>query len=114
VLRRALEQEGWSVVEAANGRAGLERLAEHRPGLVLLDLVMPEMDGFEFLDELRRSGGAGGSGVPVVVLTGKDLTEEDRRRLNGGVARVVQKRDRGPEAVLADVRELIAGRPASR
>jgi PAS domain S-box-containing protein len=114
VLRRALEQEGWSVVEAANGRAGLERLAEHRPGLVLLDLVMPEMDGFEFLDELRRSGGAGGGGVPVVVLTGKDLTEEDRRRLNGGVARVVQKRDRGPEAVLADVRELIAGRPASR
>jgi PAS domain S-box-containing protein len=114
VLRRALEQEGWSVVEAANGRAGLERLAEHRPGLVLLDLVMPEMDGFEFLDELRRSGSAGGSGVPVVVLTGKDLTEEDRRRLNGGVARVVQKRDRGPEALLADVRELIAGRPASR
>jgi PAS domain S-box-containing protein len=114
VLRRALEQEGWNVVEAANGRAGLDRLAEHRPGLVLLDLVMPEMDGFEFLDELRRSGSAGGSGVPVVVLTGKDLTEEDRRRLNGGVARVVQKRDRGPEALLADVRELIAARPASR
>jgi PAS domain S-box-containing protein len=113
VLRRALEQEGWKVAEAANGRVALDRLAEQLPGLVLLDLVMPEMDGFEFLEELRRRGDAG-SGVPVVVLTGKDLTEEDRRRLNGGVARVVRKRNRGPEALLADVRELIAGRAASR
>ena len=114
VLRRALEQEGWKVVEAANGRAGLERLDERRPGLVLLDLIMPEMDGFEFLDELRRRGTDGGSSVPVVVLTGKDLTEEDRRRLNGGVARVVQKQDRGPEALLAEVRGLIASRRGPR
>jgi PAS domain S-box-containing protein len=111
VLRRALEKEGWSVVEAENGRAALERVARGMPGLVLLDLMMPEMDGFEFLEALRQR--PDGAGVPVVVLTGKDLTEEDRRRLNGGVQRVVQKRDRGPEALLAEVRGLIAERAAS-
>jgi CheY-like chemotaxis protein len=47
--------------------------------------------------------------VPVVVITAKDLTDEDRRRLNGGVARVVEKARGGPEAVLAEVQELIGG-----
>ncbi|MGH7538357.1 MAG: response regulator, partial [Gemmatimonadales bacterium] len=80
--------------------------------LVLLDLVMPEMDGFEFLDALRRRPDA--AGIPVVVITAKDLTEEDRRRLNVGVTRVVEKRGRGPEAVLAEVRGVVAGRIPSR
>jgi PAS domain S-box-containing protein len=111
VLRRAMEKDGWTVVEADNGRTALARAAERLPGLVLLDLMMPEMDGFEFLDALRRR--PDGAGIPVVVLTGKDLTEEDRRRLNGGVARVVQKRDGGPEALLAEMRGLISGRVAS-
>ena len=53
-IRRALEREGWAVAEAENGRAGLARMAEAVPALILLDLMMPEMDGFEFLDELRR------------------------------------------------------------
>ncbi|HET7248603.1 MAG TPA: GAF domain-containing protein, partial [Gemmatimonadales bacterium] len=84
-LRRTLEQHGWEVDEAVNGRMALERIAERLPALVLLDLVMPEMDGFEFLEGLRRRSVPP---VPVVVITAKDLTDEDRRRLNGGVARV--------------------------
>ncbi len=105
-LRRALEQHGWQVEEAANGRIALDRVAERPPALVLLDLVMPEMDGFEFLDGLRQRAIPR---IPVVVITAKDLTEEDRRRLNGGVARVVEKARSGPEAVLAEVQELIGG-----
>src|SRR6185312_8696520 len=54
LIRRQLETEGWSVTEAANGRVALERLAEQPPGLILLDLMMPEMDGFQFLASLRE------------------------------------------------------------
>ena len=54
VLQRRLEKEGWKVIEAENGRVALERMAERRPDLILLDLMMPEMDGFQFLDEIRK------------------------------------------------------------
>jgi hypothetical protein len=110
-MRQELKKGGWRVVEAANGRIALEQLAEHPPDLVLLDLVMPEMDGFEFLEELRKRDGD--RRVPVVVITAKDLSDEERRRLNGGVERVVHKSGQGPEALLAEVRNLVASGLAS-
>src|SRR5262249_2894395 len=73
----------WEVTAAANGRVALDRLAEHRPGLILLDLMMPEMDGFEFIEALRAR--PEWRGIPVVVLTAKELSPEDRRRLTGVV-----------------------------
>ena len=111
LIRRALEAEGWEVDEAENGRVALERLAEREPALVLLDLMMPEMDGFEFLETLRE--GDEPSPVPVVVITAKELTEEDRLRLNGGVERIVQKGSR--DRFLREVRDLVAlhARPVS-
>ena len=111
LIRRALEAEGWEVDEAENGRVALERLAEREPALVLLDLMMPEMDGFEFLETLRE--GEDPSPVPVVVITAKELTEEDRMRLNGGVERIVQKGSR--DRFLREVRDLVAlhARPVS-
>jgi PAS domain S-box-containing protein len=105
ILRRTLEGEGWTVVEAENGRVGLERLSTGAPDLVLLDLMMPEMDGFEFLEEFRTDGRR--SAIPVVVITAKDLTEDDLRRLNGGVERVVRKSGSGPQALLQQVRGLL-------
>jgi CheY-like chemotaxis protein len=90
MLRRLLAREGWQVTEAENGRVGLQRLEESMPALILLDLMMPAMDGFEFMEALRRHGGTA-STIPVIVITAKDLTEEDCRRLNGGVERVIQK-----------------------
>jgi CheY-like chemotaxis protein len=112
VLRRALEGEGWSVSEAEHGRAALARMAQRVPNLVLLDLMMPEMNGFEFLEALRER--AAWRGVPVVVITAKDLTDEERRRLNGDVERVVVKRGRGLEELATVVREHVAGRPVAR
>jgi CheY-like chemotaxis protein len=100
-----LEGEGWTVVEAENGRVGVERLSTGAPDLVLLDLMMPEMDGFEFLEEFRTDGRR--SAIPVVVITAKDLTEDDLRRLNGGVERVVRKSGSGPQALLQQVRGLL-------
>ncbi|HEX9165528.1 MAG TPA: response regulator [Gemmatimonadales bacterium] len=108
LLARELGRAGWRVTEAANGRLGLESLARERPAMVLLDLMMPEMDGFEFLDELRRTHSS--AELPVVVITAMTLTEADRRRLNGGVERVVQKRPLGEETLLAEVRALVGTR----
>ena len=102
-LRRAMESEGWEVVEAEHGRVALERSRERVPDLVLLDLMMPEMNGFEFLEALRAR--ESWRAVPVVVITAKELTDEDRRRLNGGVERVVAKGGQGFEALAAAVRE---------
>jgi signal transduction histidine kinase/DNA-binding response OmpR family regulator len=105
MMRRLLEKEGWGVAEAENGRVGLERLAERVPGLVLLDLMMPEMDGFEFVEELRRR--EDGRRVPVVVVTAKDLTDEDRRRLRGSVSRIFQKGAPTTGEVVSEVRRLL-------
>jgi DNA-binding response OmpR family regulator len=107
MLRRTLEKDGWKVAEAQNGKVGLSKLDETAPALILLDLMMPEMDGFEFMDALRRRGNA--KRTPVLVITAKDLTEEDRRRLNGGVERIIQKGTSSPAEVLELVRAVMAG-----
>lgn len=110
IIRRgvlqALEKEGWKVGEAENGRVGLERLGEALPDVIVLDLMMPEMDGFEFLDELRKR--AEWRHIPVVVVTSKDLTEEDHRRLNGEVERVLQKDAPTRDDMLREVSATLA------
>jgi adenylate cyclase len=105
-LRRVLTAEGWSVIEAGNGRAGLSALKDVTPDLILLDLLMPEIDGFEFLDELRHDPRM--TNVPVVVVTAADLTEEDHRRLAGAVEQVLLKSAAGPEELLAQIRATLA------
>ena len=88
-VRRVLEQEQWQVTGASNGRLALEKLAETPPDVILLDLMMPEMDGFEFLAEIRQR--PEWRDIPVLVLTAKDLSPEDHKRLNGHVERVMRK-----------------------
>jgi CheY-like chemotaxis protein/anti-sigma regulatory factor (Ser/Thr protein kinase) len=106
VLRRALEQQSWQVSEAENGRVALDRVAEEPPSLILLDLMMPVMDGFEFVMELRKV--ERWRGIPIVVVTAKDVTEEDRRRLNGDVVGLIQKGGLDRESLLAQLREQVA------
>jgi PAS domain S-box-containing protein len=104
MLRRTLVKESWEVVEAENGRVALERLDGLVPRLILLDLMMPEMDGFEFMAELRQRPEC--RQVPVVVITARDITEEDRQRLNGQVARVMQKGSFQMEDLVRELRAL--------
>ena len=104
LLRQTLEKSGWRVREAANGREGLAQLADERPALVLLDLMMPELDGFGFLEGVRSRGV---TGLPVIVITAKELTESDRARLNGGVEAIVQKGG-GPDELVRAIGELVA------
>lgn len=101
VITRALRQEDWEVVEAENGRVGLERLSETSPDIILLDLMMPEMDGFEFLAELRKASTH--KDIPVVVVTAADLSEEDHRRLNGGVESILLKTSLERDALLVEL-----------
>jgi CheY-like chemotaxis protein len=91
-VRQALEPIGWKVTEAEDGQVAVNSLIAARPDVIILDLMMPKMDGFEFLDELRAR--SDWQDIPVVVITAKDLTDEDRDRLNGGVERIIQKSDR--------------------
>jgi signal transduction histidine kinase/DNA-binding response OmpR family regulator len=112
VLRRALEHEGWQVSEAENGRVALEILSAHEPSLILLDLMMPVMDGFEFVMELRKRDAQ--NAIPIVVITAKDVTEEDRQLLNGNVVGLIEKGGMGRDALLEQVLELVAApAPAS-
>jgi CheY-like chemotaxis protein len=104
--RDLVVRHGFAVVEAVNGRDALDRLAEGLPDLILLDLLMPEMDGFEFLDEVR--GRPAWRTIPVIVLTAKDLTEEDRRRLSGRATQIIQKAGQSREQLVADLRRAIS------
>jgi CheY-like chemotaxis protein len=105
LLCAILAKDGWAVRTAENGKIAMKMVAETRPSLVLLDLMMPEMDGFSFVDEFRRRPDVGE--VPIVVLTAKDLTTEDRKRLNGHVESIMLKGE-GTGAVLGKVREMLA------
>jgi len=112
LLRRMLEPEGYVVVEAENGRVALERLRQVSPSVILLDLMMPEMDGFEFVAEFRRH--EAWRAIPIVVITARDLSSEDRERLNGYVQKILQKGAHGRDQLLAEVRELVAASVARR
>jgi CheY-like chemotaxis protein len=110
-LHHALEREGWQVVEAVDGRKALACLADSPVDVILLDLMMPEMDGFEFLAELRRN--VEWKSIPVVVITARDLTAEDRMFLNGSlllsgcVRSVLEKGKFSREELLNEVRHLV-------
>ncbi|MEM7222578.1 MAG: response regulator [Pseudomonadota bacterium] len=108
LIRNTLSELNGTVVEAFNGREGLERLADGLPDLILLDLMMPEMDGFEFLDALRQN--EAWRDIPVVVVTARDLSDQDHKRLNGAVAQVLQKSPVVGRKLLAEIRELVAAR----
>jgi signal transduction histidine kinase/CheY-like chemotaxis protein len=105
MMRRQLTKSGWRVIEAENGRRALECLEIEKPGLILLDLMMPEMDGFEFISELRKH--AQWQSIPVIVLTAKDLTQEDHQRLDGQIQRIYQKGSFNRQTILSEVQILV-------
>jgi CheY-like chemotaxis protein len=105
LLRRTLEREGWRVIEAENGRIGLSKLEQQTPIAIVLDLMMPEVDGFEFIDELRLT--PAWRMIPVVVLTAREVSDEDRRRLNGSVERIMTKGSTSREELLHELRNMV-------
>ncbi len=106
LLRQMLEKEGWTVIEAPNGRVTLNILDKEIPDLILLDLMMPEMDGFGVVAELKKR--PEWRSIPVVVITAKDITLEDRMRLRGAVEQIFQKGAFSREELLTEVKNLIS------
>jgi adenylate cyclase len=105
LVRTILAARGWAVREAANGRLALDAITAELPDLILLDLMMPEMDGFELVAALQAN--AAWRAIPVVVVTALDLTDEDRRRLNGGVEQILTKHAFPPAELMARVGALL-------
>ncbi|MGI9666677.1 MAG: response regulator, partial [Acidimicrobiia bacterium] len=105
LLQRFVEAAGWECVEADSGLTALGEIQRRQPDLILLDLMMPDMNGFELIDELRSS--AEHRSIPIVVITAKNLTEDDHARLQGRVEAVVAKGQQSAHEVLDYVRNLL-------
>ena len=106
LLRRILQARGkYQVFEAHDGRAGLELIRRERPDLILLDLMMPELDGFTLLEIVKREEAL--QDVPVIVVTAKELTPEERSRLQGQVESLLQKGSFMEEDLLEDILEAL-------
>jgi CheY-like chemotaxis protein/anti-sigma regulatory factor (Ser/Thr protein kinase) len=106
-VRSWLEGQHWSVAEARNGREALARLNEAAPDLILLDLMMPEMDGFQVVDALQEN--LEWRDIPVIVVTARDLDAAERVRLNAGVQSVLVKESFKPADLVARIRRLVGG-----
>ena len=89
LVRASLEPEGWTVLGAATGQEGLTLIRERQPSAVLLDLLMPGMDGFEVVEALRADPST--KSVPVVIMTSKSMTQQDKERLQGRITYVARK-----------------------
>ncbi|MBA3869648.1 MAG: response regulator [Anaerolineae bacterium] len=107
IIERTMQKEGWNVSQAQDGIEALEIVNTKPPQLILLDLMMPRMDGFEFLSELRKL--PVGRDIPVVVITAMDLSSSDHQRLNGSVEQILQKGAYSQDDLLDQVRHLVKG-----
>jgi len=106
VMARTLEKAGWTVSEAGNGQEALDIMSDLQPRLILLDLMMPVMDGFDFLTAMRAR--PEWQHIPVIVITAKDLTRDDRNRLAGRVEKVLEKNAYTREQLLERISEAVA------
>ncbi|BAQ61728.1 sensory transduction histidine kinase [Geminocystis sp. NIES-3708] len=105
MLRNVLEKEGLEVIEAENGTQALKTIKVRKPQLILLDLMMPEIDGFEVAQILKHN--PEWQEIPIIVITSKDLTLEDRKRLNGYVEGILQKGAYSRQILLEQIHNLL-------
>jgi CheY-like chemotaxis protein len=105
LVRQFLEGERYAIDWAPDGAAGLERIAQARPSAILLDLVMPRMDGLAFLDALRREHAY--KDIPVIVLTGKSLSAADRRMFQERALGLIEKHGFDRDDLIREVRRVL-------
>jgi CheY-like chemotaxis protein len=106
ILVRLMRKEGWSVIEADNGQAALARVAETVPNLILLDLMLPVMDGFAFVRELRKNPRC--QATPVLVISAKELSRDERLQLSASVHKVIEKGTYSRDDLLREIRARVA------
>ena len=106
LIRRILQSQGnFTILEAEDGRAGLDLVQKELPDLVILDLMMPEMDGFSVIEALRSNPET--ATIPVIVATAKELTPDEKNRLSGHIQALLQKGDFLNDEFLDEVRSLL-------
>jgi CheY-like chemotaxis protein len=108
LMEAVLGPEGFSVMKAGDGTIAIRLAREHRPNLIVLDLMMPVVDGFQVLDDLKRDPAT--ADIPIVVLTCKTLAVEDRARLNGRICDLKQKGEFSRAEFVSQVRSLLQPR----
>jgi CheY-like chemotaxis protein len=108
LLRATLQADGWAVAEATDGQRAIHAISAAPPALIVLDLMLPRLDGFDLIAQLRAN--AAWRDIPVVVVTARDLSPDDQDRLTGRVAHILQKGRYGREDLLREVHELIPQR----
>jgi signal transduction histidine kinase/CheY-like chemotaxis protein len=109
-VRGWLQGQQWIVQEAENGREALVRLRANKPDVILLDLMMPEMDGFAVVAAMQKD--PSWREIPVIVITARDLDAKDRERLNSGVQSVLVKEMFRPDDLVERIRRLVHAAPA--
>ena len=101
IIEYNLSAQGYNVVTALNGVQAIKKAKKHKPKLIILDVMMPEMDGFEFAEKLREN--KDWLDIPVVVITAKDLTSADHKRLKGNVEAIMQKGSYSKKELMSEV-----------
>ena len=105
-IRSWLGPQTWLLIEAENGRVALDRLRECIADVIILDLMMPEMDGFQLVAEMQKH--PVWNQIPIIVVTARDLTVEDHARLNSGIEMVLRKETFSPTTLIERVRQVVA------
>ncbi|MBW8011722.1 MAG: pyridoxal-phosphate dependent enzyme [Chloroflexi bacterium] len=106
LIKRILQAQGnYTLFEAVDGQAAVDLSQKEKPDLIILDLMMPELDGFSVLDALKNDPDT--ANIPVIVVTAKELTNQEKERLNGQIQHLMQKGDFISEELLEEVRSLV-------
>lgn len=111
VLVRTLRKDGWEVQEATNGMEALAAVTEKLPDMILLDLMLPYLNGFGFLSELHAL--PGGAEIPIIAISAKDLSREERTLLGKATRRAFQKGSYTRSELLAEIRTGLPGRTSN-
>jgi len=104
LVKAMLKPFNMEVIVADGGKAGLELALKKKPDLIILDLMMPDVDGFEVVSKLREDPAA--SQIPILIYTAKNITSEDRERLQGNIQSIIQKGDFGKDRFLEMINNL--------
>lgn len=107
-MKAVLADKGYEVMVAPGGREAMELLKETTPCVIILDIMMPEVDGFMVIEELKKSKEK--RGIPIIIMTAKDITDDDKKRLNGSILDIVKKGLFAEEEVLKDLRNIVERR----
>jgi len=110
VVARYLESKQYTVLRAYSGAEGIETAIREHPDLIVLDLMMPEVTGFDVVHALKKKKET--KTIPIIILTAKVITEDDRRELNSGVMKIVQKSNLENGAFMAEVHRAVGVKPS--